>query len=252
MSDTFEIHAEAQKKICSVCKEEKRIDLFHRQKAGKSGRTARCKECSKKAATEWYRKNKDRAAAYSRERSARPEAQKKDRDYRLFSTYKISPDFYSYLTAIHGDLCGICGNKETAVHGRTGKPVSLSVDHDHGCCSLEKSCGKCIRGLLCRDCNVGIAKFHDDPERLSKAIAYLGKGHIQPPAPAKKPEGVVGGGTHSISAALGSDIKFKDGSTVYVISESKTNRLLCICDTEEAASLVTRALDAYAISNPPE
>lgn len=31
--------------------------------------------------------------------------------------------------------------------------VKLSIDHDHNCCPGANSCGRCIRGVLCQDCN---------------------------------------------------------------------------------------------------
>jgi len=49
----------------------------------------------------------------------------------------------------------------------------LVVDHDHECCPDEKSCGKCVRGLLCNWCNRMIGMARDDPQRLRSAIAYL-------------------------------------------------------------------------------
>lgn len=30
----------------------------------------------------------------------------------------------------------------------------LQVDHDHGCCSGNWACGRCVRGLVCSSCNV--------------------------------------------------------------------------------------------------
>jgi hypothetical protein len=49
----------------------------------------------------------------------------------------------------------------------------LHVDHDHACCPGPKSCGKCVRFLLCDKCNVGLGSFSDDPLRMAKAIIAL-------------------------------------------------------------------------------
>ena len=47
------------------------------------------------------------------------------------------------------------------------------VDHDHSCCPGRKSCGKCVRGLTCKPCNIGIGLFYDDVTILQSAIDYL-------------------------------------------------------------------------------
>lgn len=53
---------------------------------------------------------------------------------------------------------------------------NLSIDHDHKCCSSRaRSCGKCVRGLLCAKCNHGLGSFRDNPEFLRRAIVYLSK-----------------------------------------------------------------------------
>lgn len=56
-----------------------------------------------------------------------------------------------------------------------GKEIGLSchVDHDHSCCSGSKTCGLCVRGLLCSKCNRGLGFFNDDTELMLKAIYYL-------------------------------------------------------------------------------
>ena len=69
-----------------------------------------------------------------------------------------------------GGACAICGTRD---------PVRrLHIDHDHSCCPERfRSCGKCIRGLLCSNCNNGLGRFMDDARRLKRAAAYLGQ-HI--------------------------------------------------------------------------
>lgn len=62
--------------------------------------------------------------------------------------------------------CDICGVKI----GR----VSINVDHDHSCCPGQGTCGKCVRGLLCRACNRAIGSFSEDRENIRRALAYLG------------------------------------------------------------------------------
>lgn len=51
--------------------------------------------------------------------------------------------------------------------------IEFAVDHDHKCCPRGKKCSKCIRGLLCRDCNMGLGLFSDDVEIMKRAISYL-------------------------------------------------------------------------------
>lgn len=63
--------------------------------------------------------------------------------------------------------CGLCG--------KTTGP--LAVDHDHSCCPERKrSCGVCVRGMLCSDCNF-LMGWIDKlsrlmPNLLSRIAAY--------------------------------------------------------------------------------
>lgn len=51
--------------------------------------------------------------------------------------------------------------------------IRSCVDHDHRCCPHAKSCGKCVRGILCNRHNVGLAHFQDNKQELTDAVEYL-------------------------------------------------------------------------------
>lgn len=90
-----------------------------------------------------------------------------DRDMRLRRNYGIGVTQYEELLARQGGGCAIC-------NGVPKDGPSLHVDHDHACCSgRKKSCGACVRGLLCEDCNRALGMFRDDTTRFEAAIRYL-------------------------------------------------------------------------------
>ena len=70
-----------------------------------------------------------------------------------------------------GGVCAICGKPETMLNV-WGKPARLAIDHDHACCP-GTSCGECVRGLLCRACNMAIGLLNDDLSLLASAYDYL-------------------------------------------------------------------------------
>lgn len=79
-------------------------------------------------------------------------------------TFGLSPEAFEGMKQKQENKCVICGLPfERTPH----------VDHDHLCCPGIKSCGKCIRGLLCHHCNAGLGNFRDNPVLLLKAIEYL-------------------------------------------------------------------------------
>lgn len=80
--------------------------------------------------------------------------------------YGMDADQYAHLLKRQNHACAIC---EEPFGG--SRP---HVDHDHSCCQDQaKSCGKCVRGLLCSGCNNGLGRFNDDPTRLRAAADYL-------------------------------------------------------------------------------
>ncbi len=47
------------------------------------------------------------------------------------------------------------------------------MDHNKKCCPAKRSCGKCLRKLLCNSCNLGLGFFKDSPRLLLQAHKYL-------------------------------------------------------------------------------
>jgi hypothetical protein len=74
---------------------------------------------------------------------------------------------YEAMLKAQGECCAVCGIDNPA-------PDSMwTIDHDHNCCPGTYSCGKCIRGLICRRCNMAIGLFKDSPDALNNAANYL-------------------------------------------------------------------------------
>ena len=115
--------------------------------------TRTCVMCAAERCLEWQSANKRKYL----------NAQNESRRIRLFG---IDRTRYDSMLAAQGGGCAICGGPN-----RGGR--MLAVDHDHSCCPGERTCGKCVRGLLCDSCNHAIGKFRDDPELLIKAAHYL-------------------------------------------------------------------------------
>ena len=84
----------------------------------------------------------------------------------VLARYGLTLEGYDKLFGEHNGVCAICGKPELV-------RKNLSIDHDHNCCNSKKSCGKCIRGLLCHRCNQMLGMAYDNIEILKSAIKYL-------------------------------------------------------------------------------
>ena len=87
--------------------------------------------------------------------------------YQRVAKYGVTPETFDRLLAAQGGGCAICEITEAE------SPHALVVDHDHACCPGKRSCGACVRGILCRACNVGIGNLRDDAALVEAALTYL-------------------------------------------------------------------------------
>lgn len=93
------------------------------------------------------------------------------RSKRLQRMYGISAAQHDAMLAAQGGVCAVCGQPPKP--GGVRAASNLHVDHDHACCPGRRSCGKCVRALLCLNCNNGLGHFSDDPALLRRAADYL-------------------------------------------------------------------------------
>lgn len=130
----------------------------------------RCIDCSP---------DKNRPATYkvrggwvcaTHNRLRRKKTKQQSRDSYLKRTYNISEDEYNEVLESQGGTCFICG----PITGRNGTAKKLSVDHDHKCCNGSRSCGECVRAILCTNCNRYIlGHVRDDVDALKRAIQVI-------------------------------------------------------------------------------
>ena len=63
----------------------------------------------------------------------------------------ITPEQYDAMLLAQDGKCAVCGTTDPGKN-RYG-PQSFCIDHDWRCCPGVRSCGACVRGLLCSNCN---------------------------------------------------------------------------------------------------
>lgn len=127
---------EVGRKQCRRCLAWLDVENFHRSARSSDGLTGTCRRCQ--------------------------------RDHQLKRDFGITLTDYEAVLTAQGGGCAVCG----ATEGDNGR--MLAVDHDHGCCpSSRKTCGDCVRGLLCSECNLQLGRVADDIDRLEALVSYL-------------------------------------------------------------------------------
>jgi hypothetical protein len=153
-------------KYCKRCGEWKDEGEFGKEKSKKDGLSFYCKHCNYLRLKEYKENHPEKDKEYKKTKAYIETRQRyrnnhKDiiRNYALQEKYGISLDEYLQLYDKQEGICLICHKRQ--------ENKNLSVDHNH-------KTGE-IRGLLCNNCNFGLAYFYDDISILEKAIEYLKK-----------------------------------------------------------------------------
>lgn len=146
-----------EKQRCRKCGKEKPREDFPKTDS-KKGIKSTCKICYNEYYRNYY---KQKPWQYSKHRGY---VKKNDEVYhkQLYRHSLTSREFDLLLAKFDGK-CHCCR-----------KELATVIDHDHACCpSNNKSCGECVRGLLCNGCNSALGFIKDDPERADLLGKYL-------------------------------------------------------------------------------
>ena len=108
----------------------------------------------------YYEKNREKALRQQREYHATHKDQRReyDKHYQRKRKYGLNAEGFAALLEKQQGRCAICCEI-------LGEGQDTHVDHNH-------ETGK-VRGLLCRECNLGIGILKDSPTLLYKAASYL-------------------------------------------------------------------------------
>ena len=159
-------------RTCTRCNETKELNAenFCKSKRYVGGLTRWCRVCANKYRNTWALGDRSENTQLHRAREFAREMKK----------YGTTVEWYRDKLIEQSGICALC--KHLSHHH--GTIQRLQVDHNHDCCDLHtKSCGECLRGLLCADCNIRLAPVEDVLKQgtivplagtwLSKALAYL-------------------------------------------------------------------------------
>jgi Recombination endonuclease VII len=163
---------------CSKCEQLLPLEEFAQSKRSLNGLSGRCKACGARLGAAWrqeksqdeeYRKRAaERSVVYRAAWRAANEGETVSRYYKKnnLKPYGLTLERFDAMVAERRNRCDICKK-------RFKDKRDIHIDHDHSCCPGKRSCGECIRGLLCSACNNGLGRFRDNPAVLRRAARYI-------------------------------------------------------------------------------
>ncbi len=126
-----------------------------------------CKLCRKEFTKKWQEDNRDIYLRTKREKAKeyrKRHGSSKFQFQKIRLTYNLSEEDFIKLKESQDNKCAVCKLEFTN---------TPQVDHNHSCCSGNKSCGKCVRGLLCIPCNIALGCLRDSIDNCLSAADYL-------------------------------------------------------------------------------
>jgi hypothetical protein len=135
-------------KKCIKCGIIKNIEMFAKGSKYSDGRRNYCKKCHSNYVVQYTKSN--------------PHKRTKDSPKRKFKRHGLTEDKYNSMLALHDGKCHSCKDRD-----------AINIDHDHLCCPGSYSCGKCVRGLLCSQCNTALGLLKDDAVKINNLLDYI-------------------------------------------------------------------------------
>ena len=156
-------------KICSKCGENKLITDFQYTNKERGYRQSSCRKCKNR---QRQRKREESGNEYLRYKNGRGKDRKDARPKknsssrynikRRLAPYGITETEYNELIATQENKCGICEKSfDPDINGKS----DIVIDHCHTT--------EVVRGLLCRQCNLGLGNLKDSVINLKRAAKYL-------------------------------------------------------------------------------
>lgn len=159
-------------KYCPRCMTTRPISEFYRHSAPDRRDGWRWSSYCKPCGVEYNRSRYDSAREAERWGYRGSHTAHQTRNNYLLRTFGITVEDFDERLAAQSGGCANPGCRKPFVKGEK----TFHVDYDHSCCPGLKSCGSCVRGILCPACNVALGYIHDDLQVLSGLIDYLRAG----------------------------------------------------------------------------
>src|SRR6266542_803984 len=136
-------------RICSKCSIEKPLADFYKNKG-------QCKSCMAAYMREYYVNNPEKAE------DNRLKQRERDKKVNRFYKHGITEKIWLDMLGRFNGMCWSCKERPATV-----------IDHDHSCCDKMFSCGNCIRGVLCHQCNTALGLLKDNYMYIENLLVYI-------------------------------------------------------------------------------